>query len=91
MTRSAPQIVASGELFITAGDGALYRGIASSIGAWNEINLFHIGIVSQRLSGAIENNSATFKNRTISGIAKTDVGILFYQNINSPSLSLRRH
>ena len=78
MARSAPQIGTSGELVVAPATALYITETAWSIGALNEIKLFHIGILSQRLSGAIENDSAAFKNIAISGIAKTDVGILFY-------------
>ena len=78
MTRTAPQIGTSSELVVAPATMLYITETAWSIGALNEIKLFHIGILSQRLSGAIENDSAAFKNIAISGIAKTDVGILFY-------------
>ena len=52
---------------------------APALGAEAEVEFFHIGIVPERLGGAVEHNPPAFQHVAVGRVAQRDVGILFRQ------------
>jgi len=90
MGQPSPKISTYGELAVTPAMVIYITETSASIGAQNKIKFVNNSIIYQRPRGPSSMIWLLEKIIAKSGIAKTDVYILFYKNNNSSSFSLGR-